>query len=135
MHSFSFLEELVNPSRLPIHIAFFLVFDILWETRKKETFLARKIQEIKEISQHNLLVLLNFYVIFFGNFLEIQEMFLIFDQIFQFIAFLCNNFFRNLRFEAKFQKFSLLTMLLSAFFTFINFLFFLPVFLVRNFLS
>ena len=75
--------------------------------RKKETFLARKIQKIQEISQHNLLVLLNFYVIFFGNFLEIQEIFLIFDQIFKFIAFLCNNFFRNLRFEAKFQKFSL----------------------------
>ena len=118
-----------------LRIAFFLVFDFLWETRKTETFLARKIQEIQEISQHNLIVLLNFYVTFFGNFLEIQEMFLIFDQIFKIIAFLCNNFFRNLRFEAKFQKFSLLTMLLSAFLSFINFLFFLPVFLVRNFLS
>ena len=75
-----------------LRMAFFLVFDFLWETRKKETFLARKIQEIQEISQHNLLVLLNFYVTFFGNFLEIQEMFLIFDQIFKFIAFLCNNF-------------------------------------------
>ena len=67
MHSFSFLEELVNPSRLPIHIAFFLVFDFLWETRKKETFLARKIQENQEFSPHNLLVILNFYVTFFGN--------------------------------------------------------------------
>ena len=39
-------------------------------------FLARKIREIREISQHNLLVLLHFYVTIFGHFFEIQEMFL-----------------------------------------------------------
>ena len=102
--------------------------------RKKVNFLAKKIQEIQEISQHNLLVLLNFYVIFFGNFLEIQEIFLIFDQIFKFIAFLCNNFFRNLRFEAKFQKFSLLTMLFKCLFILHQFLVFLACFSCEKFL-
>ena len=70
-------------------------------------FLARKNQENQEISDHNLLVLLQFYVTYFGNFFKIQEMFLNFEPIFKFIAFLCNIFCRNLRFEVKFQKFSL----------------------------
>ena len=61
-------------------------------------FIARKNQENREISDHNLLVLLQFYVTYFGNFLEIQEMFLNFDQIFKFVAFLCNIFCPNLRF-------------------------------------
>ena len=38
-------------------------------------FLARKIQEIQEISQYNLLGLLHFYVTFFGHFMEIHETF------------------------------------------------------------
>ena len=61
--------------RFLVHIAFFLVFDFLWETRKKMRFLARKIQEIQEISQYNLLGLLHFYVTFFGHFMEIHENF------------------------------------------------------------
>ena len=54
-----------------LRFSFFLVFNFLWETRKKMKFLARK---IREISQHNLLVLLHFYVTIFGHFFEIQEM-------------------------------------------------------------
>ena len=61
-------------------------------------FLARKNQENREISDHNLLVFLQFYVIYFSNFSENQEMFLNFEQIFKFVAFLCNIFCRNLRF-------------------------------------
>ena len=43
--------------------------------RKKETFLARKIQEIQEILQYNLLGLLNFFIKFFGHFMEIHKTF------------------------------------------------------------
>ena len=56
---------------VPQYASHFSWFLISCEKReKKMKFLARKIREIQEISQHNLLVLLHFYVTIFGHFFE-----------------------------------------------------------------
>ena len=78
--------------------------------RKKIKFLARKIQEIQEILQYNLLGLLNFFIKFFGHFMEIHKTFWPGGKIlikFLKFHFYVIIFFRNLRLKSKSQKFSI----------------------------